>query len=117
MSSFGNFKKTLAWDFPSHPVVKTSLNVGGAGSIPGRRAEIPYASEPKNQNMKQKQCCSKFNKNFENKLTLHTHTDTGSTKSVRRQKGPFLIKKINNFKMFEYFFNDTVDLERFQAYS
>ena len=94
MSSFGNFKKTLAWDFPSHPVVKTSLNVGGAGSIPGRGAEIPHASPPKNQNMKQKQCCSKFNKNFENKLTLYTHTKTLAQQKVSGdKKGPFLIKK------------------------
>ena len=27
-------------------------------------AEIPPASEPKNQNIKQKQCCNKFNTDF-----------------------------------------------------
>ena len=34
---------------------------GGAGSIPGQGAEIPYASRPKTQ----KQYCNKFNKDFE----------------------------------------------------
>ena len=29
-------------------------------------AKIPHASQPKNQNTKQKQYCNKFNKDFEN---------------------------------------------------
>ena len=52
-------------DFLGSPVVKTSpSNTGGAGSIPGRVATIPRASQPKNQNIKQKQCCNKFSKDF-----------------------------------------------------
>ena len=48
-------------------MVETSpSNAGGAGSIPGWRAKIPHASRPKNQNIKQKQYCNKFNKNFKN---------------------------------------------------
>ena len=55
------------WDFPGGPVVKTSpSNAGGAGLIPGQEAKIPYASQPKNQNIKQKQYCNKFNKDFKN---------------------------------------------------
>ena len=39
-----------AGDFPGGPVVKTSpFNAGGADSIPGWGAEIPHASQPKNQ--------------------------------------------------------------------
>ena len=55
-------------DFPGSTVVKTlPSNTGGAGSIPGRGAKIPPASRPKNQkNIKQKQYCNKFNKNFKN---------------------------------------------------
>ena len=54
-------------DFPGSPVVKTSSsNAGGAGSIPGQGAKIPHASGPKNQNIKQKQYCNKFSKDFEN---------------------------------------------------
>ena len=50
-------------DFPGGPVVKTSSsNVGGVGSIPGWGAKIPHALQPKNQNIKQKQYCNKFNK-------------------------------------------------------
>ena len=46
-------------------MVKTSpSNAGGAGSIPGRGAKIPHASRPKKQNIKQKQYCNKFNKDF-----------------------------------------------------
>ena len=45
----------FSWDFPGGPVVKTSpSNAGGAGSIPGQRAKIPHASQPKNQNIKKK---------------------------------------------------------------
>ena len=54
-------------DFPGSPVVKTSpSNAGGAGSIPSQGAKIPHASGPKNQNIKQKQYCNKFNKDFKN---------------------------------------------------
>ena len=48
-------------------MVKTSLsNAEGAGSIPGQGAKIPHAQRPKNQNIKQKQYCNKFNKDFKN---------------------------------------------------
>ena len=49
--------------FPSGPVVKTS-NAGDAGLIPGQGAKILHASQPKNQNIKQKQYCNEFNKAF-----------------------------------------------------
>ena len=39
-------------------------NAGGMGSIRGLGAKIPHASQPKNQNIKQKQYCNKFNKDF-----------------------------------------------------
>ena len=46
-------------------MVKTSpSNAGGAGLIPGWGAKIPHASWPKNQNIKQKQYCNKFNKDL-----------------------------------------------------
>ena len=41
-------------------------NAGGAGLIPGQGAKIPHTSGPKNQNIKQKQYCNKFNKHFKN---------------------------------------------------
>ena len=54
-------------DFPRGPVVKTlPSNIGGLGSMPGWGAKIPHASWPKNQNIKQKQYCNKFNKDFKN---------------------------------------------------
>ena len=57
----------MLWDFPGGPVVKTlPSNAGGAGLIPGWGAKIPRASWPKNQNIKQKQYCNKFNKDFKN---------------------------------------------------
>ena len=48
-------------------MVKTlPSNAGGMGSIPGWGAKIPHASRPKNQNIKQKRYCNKFNKDFKN---------------------------------------------------
>ena len=41
-------------------------NAGAAGSIPGHGAKIPHASRPKKQNIKRKQYCNKFNKDFKN---------------------------------------------------
>ena len=50
---------------PGGPVVKTSHSIsGGARSIPHQGAKIPHALWPKNQNIKQKQYCNKFNKDF-----------------------------------------------------
>ena len=46
-------------------MVKTlPSDAGGVGSIPGQGARIPHASQPRNQNVKQKQYCNKFDKNF-----------------------------------------------------
>ena len=42
---------------------KTSpSNAEGAGSTPGQGAKILHPSQPKNQNIKQKQCSKKFSK-------------------------------------------------------
>ena len=61
-----DFRSNL-WDFPGGPAVRTSpSNAGGAGSIPGWGAKIPHALWPKNQSIKQKQCCNRFNKDFKN---------------------------------------------------
>jgi len=40
--------------------------VRGVGLIPGWVARIPHASWPKNQNIRQRQYCNKFNKDFKN---------------------------------------------------
>ena len=46
-------------------LVKTSpSSAGGVGLIPGLGAKILRALRPKNQNIKQKQCCIRFNKDF-----------------------------------------------------
>ena len=50
-------------------MVKTlPSNARGAVSIPGQGTKVPHASGPKNQNIKQKQYCNKFNKDFKNGL-------------------------------------------------
>ena len=55
-------------DFPSGPVIKTwPSNAGGAGSIPGQGTKIPHALWPKKQNIKWKQYCNKFNKEWKKK--------------------------------------------------
>ena len=56
-------------DFPGGPVVKTSPpSAGGVGSISGQTSKIPHALRPTNQDIKQKQCCNRFNKDFKSGL-------------------------------------------------
>ena len=51
--------------FLGSPVVKTSPSrVRGGSFIPDPGANIPHTSWPKNQNIKQKQYCNKFSKDF-----------------------------------------------------
>ena len=46
-------------------MVKTSpFKAGGDSSIPDWEPKIPHALWPKNQNIKQKQHCNKFKKDF-----------------------------------------------------
>ena len=48
-------------------MVKTSAsNAGGVDLISGQGARIPHASQSKIPNIKQKQCCNKFSKDFKN---------------------------------------------------
>ena len=42
----------------------SSSNAEGVGSIPGGGNKIPQTSWPKNQDVKWKQLCIKFNKDF-----------------------------------------------------
>ena len=57
--------KSSDGDFPGGPVVKTSpSDTGGVSSIPAGGAKMPCASQPINQNTKEKQYCNKFNKDF-----------------------------------------------------
>ena len=52
---------------PGSPVIRTSpSNAGSMSRIPGWGAKIPHTSWLKNQNIKQKQYCNKFNKDFKN---------------------------------------------------
>ena len=58
-------KKLGDGDVPGSSVVGTSPPwAGGTGSLPDWGAEMAHASKPDNQNIKQRQCCSKFNKDF-----------------------------------------------------
>ena len=66
---FSAIRMNELWDFPGGPVVKTlPSSVGGAGLIPGQGAKIPHALQPKKQNIKQKQYCNRFNKDFFKKM-------------------------------------------------
>ena len=54
-------------ELPGGPVVKTlPSNAGDAGSVPGRDAKTPCASQAKTQIIKQTEYCNKFNKDFKN---------------------------------------------------
>ena len=66
-------------DFPGGPVVWTLPSItGDAGLIPGQGAKIPHASGPKDQNIKQKQYCNKFNKNLKKVPHQNKKSNTGS---------------------------------------
>ena len=61
--------KQLYWDFPGGPVVKTlPSSTGRVGSFPRQGTEIPCTWWSENQNIKQKQYCKQFNKDFKNSL-------------------------------------------------
>ena len=54
-------------DFPGGSVVRTlPSDAGHAGSIPGQGVKVPHTSGPKIQNIKQKQYCNRFSKDFKN---------------------------------------------------
>ena len=54
-------------DDPGSPVVKISPSYARCvGSIPGRGAKIPHVSLQIKTNIKQKQYCNIFNKDFKN---------------------------------------------------
>ena len=58
---------------PGGPAVKAlPSKAGGTGLIPTQGAKIPHASWPKTKkkNIKEKQYCNKFNKDFKNGPTL-----------------------------------------------
>ena len=54
-------------DVPGGSVVRTPHpNAGSAGLIPDWETKIPQALGPKEQNIKQKRYCNKFNKDLKN---------------------------------------------------
>ena len=54
-------------DLPGDTVVETlPSNAAGGQSIPGQEVKMLHALRPKKQNIKQKQYCNKFNKDFKN---------------------------------------------------
>ena len=58
-------------EFSSGPVVKTSpSNAGDVGSIPVQETKVPRALGPKNQNIRQKQHCNKYNEDLQKWSTL-----------------------------------------------
>ena len=58
-------KKWYYLGLPWGPVGKiSSSNAGGSDLNPDQEAKTLHASQPRNQNIKQKQYCSKFNKDF-----------------------------------------------------
>ena len=58
-------KKLGDGDVPGSSVVGISPSrAGGTGSLPDWGAEIAHTSRPDNQNIKQRQYCSKFSKDF-----------------------------------------------------
>ena len=54
-------------------MVKTlPSNTGCVCVIPGHRAKIPHASQPEDQNMKQKLCCNKLPEENQKSIVIYT---------------------------------------------
>ena len=66
----------MTWGFPGGSVIKTlPSNTGGEGSIPGQRPKLPHVQgqkKKKKKDIKHKQYCKKFNKDFKNGIRTHT---------------------------------------------
>ena len=62
---------------------------------PGQRAKIPHAYQPKNQNIKQKQYCTKLNEDFLNGLNP-------KKKKTKQKKKNTLPKKRVNYNLKKY---------------
>ena len=84
--------------FPGNPAVKSlPSKAGGAGLIPGWEAKIPTCLLAKNQNMKQKQYCNKFNKkrlkmvHIKKKKVLKKKRVEMTTRSYDQLALPFLL--------------------------
>ena len=71
-------------DFPGSPVVKTFQCGVYAGLIPGQGTKTPHALGPKHQNIRQKQYCNKFNKDFKS----HPHKKKKNLKENGQHKIP-----------------------------
>ena len=61
--------------------------VQAPGAVPGQRAKIPHASRPKTQNITQKHCCNKFNKDFKNGPHLKKIKEKNVLRDVNRSCG------------------------------
>ena len=70
---FKNFIKREHSDFPGGPLVLPSNTGGVCLWSRVRELRVPHALGPKNQNVKQKQCCNKFNNDFK-KWSTSTNT-------------------------------------------
>ena len=79
--------KCRGWDFPGGLAVRSlPSNAGAVGSIPLQGTKILHASRSENQNIKQKEYCNKFNKDFENgshkKKNTHKNKVKGAVRAV-----------------------------------
>ena len=65
-------RKETRGAYPAVQGLRLRLPVPGGGFDPCSEAKIAQASRPNNQNVKQKQYCNKFNKDFEEKKKRST---------------------------------------------
>ena len=94
-------KRLIFWDFSDGPVVKTSPpNAGDTGLIPGRGAKIPHALWPRNQNIKQKRYCDKFNKDLKKKKETDILIYIGRRKGCKQLL--YLLGEQNTFLHIQY---------------
>ena len=96
-------------DFPGGLVVKTSPSKAeGVGLIPGWGTKTTHAWNPNSKNIKQKQYCNRFNKDFKNGPYRNNLKKLINTKNLKcTDEKPLTPKKIliSLFISYEYHMN------------
>ena len=88
------FPKMSKRDFPGDPVVKTSLsNAEGVGSVPCWGTKMPCDLWPKYQNIRQKQYCNRFNKDFK-MIHIQKNLKEQTMRKIKKETGSSLHRDI-----------------------
>ena len=85
-----------AWDFAFQFIA----GAGGTGSILNQEAKIPHVSRSKKLNIKQKQYCNKFNKDFKNSPLQKKKKEFAGTLTYMIERKRKKVKLLSCFRLF-----------------